>query len=105
VTAWHDHTPGFERDLVVRALTFYTDELYLLEQDGTPHLVEVPASAQTLVHREWLLVELRKDWTPADGGPTHPAGSLLAAPFDAWMAGERALTVLFVPMPRAPCRM
>ncbi len=97
VTAWHDHTPGFERDLVVRALTFYTDELYLLEQDGTPHLVEVPASAQTLVHREWLLVELRKDWTPADGGPTHPAGSLLAAPFDAWMAGERALTVLFRP--------
>ena len=97
VTAWHDHTPGFERDLVVRALTFYSDELFLLDAGGTARLVEVPDSAQTLVHREWLLVELREVWAPDPDGPTHPAGSLLAARFDAWMAGERTLTVLFRP--------
>ncbi|WP_372593690.1 prolyl oligopeptidase family protein [Actinotalea sp.] len=99
ISAWRDHTPGFEREFVSRALTFYSDELHLLRADGTLRLVEVPASAQTLVHREWLLVELRDDWTPTEGGPTHPGGTLLAAPFEDWLAGERALTVLFTPDP------
>ncbi len=101
VSAWHDHTPGFARDLVSRALTFYSDELYLLDPDGTPRRIDVPDSAQTLVHREWLLIELREEWTPEGGGPTHPAGSLLAAPLDAWTGGERVLTVLFRPDARS----
>jgi len=99
VTGWHDHTPGFERDFVSRALTFYTDELFVLAPDGHLHRVDVPDSAETLVHREWLLIELRDAWTPVAGGEMYPSGSLLAAPFDGWMAGARALTALFVPEP------
>ena len=99
VSGWHDHTPGFERDFVSRAPTFYTDELFVMLADGSLHLVDVPESAETLVHREWLLIELRDEWTPEPGGETYPGGSLLAAPFDGWMAGGRALTALFVPDP------
>ena len=97
VSAWHDHTPGYERDLVSRALTFYSDELFVLRPDGSLLLVEAPASAQTLVHRDWLLIELRDAWTPVADGPTYPGGTLLAAPFEAWTAGDHALAVLFSP--------
>ena len=37
------------------------------------------------MHREWLLIELRTDWTV--GGTTYPAGSLLAADYDEFLAG------------------
>lgn len=33
VNAYRDHTPGFERDFVTRAMTFYTNEMYL-RRDG-----------------------------------------------------------------------
>ena len=61
--------------------------------------MDVPTSAETSVHREWLLVQLREDWTPVPGGPTHPAGSMLATVLEDWLAGSRDLTVLFTPTP------
>ncbi len=97
VDAWHDHTPGFDRDFLVRAIDFYSAETWLRRPDGELVLIDVPRSAETSVHREWLLIELREDWAPTPDGWTHPAGSLLAAPLEAWLAGERDLTVLFVP--------
>ncbi|MCV2394052.1 prolyl oligopeptidase family serine peptidase [Actinotalea sp. M2MS4P-6] len=97
VDAWHDHTPGFDRDFVVRAIDFYSAETWLRRPDGELVLIDVPRSAETSVHREWLLIQLREDWTPVPGGATHPAGSLLAAPLEAWLDGSRDLTLLFVP--------
>lgn len=99
VDAWHDHTPGFSRTFVQRAMDFYSAEVHLLRDDGSLVRVEVPSSAETSVHREWLLVQLREEWTPVPGGPTHPAGSLLAAVLEDWLAGSRELTVLFTPTP------
>ncbi len=46
-------------------------------------------------HREWLLFRPQKDWTV--GGTTYPAGSLLAADFEDFLAGGRELSVLFAP--------
>ncbi|WP_246130940.1 prolyl oligopeptidase family serine peptidase [Cellulomonas aerilata] len=97
ISAHHDRTPGFERDLVVRAIAFYRQQVFLLAGDGALTLLDVPESAEVSVHREWLLVELREEWQA--GGAVHPAGALLAAPLDDYLAGSRALEVLFRPTP------
>ncbi len=96
VGAMRDHTPGFERDFLSRGMTFYTNELYLL-RDGKRLRIEKPDDAEASVWREWLLVQLRTAWTV--GGRTFPAGSLLAARFDDYLAGKRDLTALFTPTP------
>jgi prolyl oligopeptidase len=95
IGAFHDTTPGFERDFVSRTLDFYSDELYLRGQDGRLSKVDVPDSVIKAVHREWLTLQLRDPWTT--GGRTYAAGSLLAARFDDFMAGKRAVEVLFEP--------
>jgi prolyl oligopeptidase len=97
VAGFHDPTPGFERDLVRRQITFWTNELFL-RRDGRLAKVEKPDDADAAVHREWLLIELRSPWTV--GGTTHPAGALLAADFERFLAGDRGFHVLFAPGPR-----
>ncbi|MDQ2881040.1 MAG: prolyl oligopeptidase family serine peptidase [Actinomycetota bacterium] len=94
VSAYHDHTEGFERDFVRRALDFYRCERY--QRCGQQlHRVEVPEDAIVSVHRQWLLIELRSDWAI---GQTYPAGCLLVTDFDEFMArGAGELRVLFTP--------
>jgi len=95
VTAWRDHSPGFERDFVYRARAFYAAELYLRRADGTLAKIDAPDSAIKVVHDAWLTLQLRDPWTV--GNTTYPAGALLAADFDAFMAGKREFEVLFRP--------
>ena len=95
IAAFHDDTPGFQRDFVSRTLAFYNDELYLRRADGTLAKIDAPNSANKGVHKEWLTLELREPWTV--GGKTYAAGSLLAARFDDFMAGKRDFSVLFTP--------
>jgi prolyl oligopeptidase len=94
VSAWHDPTEGFERDFVRRALDFYDTELHLRQGEGFVQ-VDVPGDAEASVHREWLLVRPRSPWEV--GGRHYSEGSLLAARLDAFLAGERDMTVLFEP--------
>ena len=49
-------------------------------------------------YREWLLIQLRSDWTV--GGKTYPAGALLATDLEAFLKAERAFDVLFEPAER-----
>ena len=98
IAAFHDDTPGFQRDFVSRTLAFYNDELYLRRADGTLARIEAPNSANKGVHKQWLTLELREPWTV--GGKTYAAGSLLAAKFDDFMAGKREFDVLFAPTGR-----
>jgi prolyl oligopeptidase len=95
VHAFRDPTEGFERDFVVRNIEFYRTELWL--RTGTGDLVQVPVPEDAIadVHREWLLVQTRSPWEV--GGTSYPAGALLATRFDAFLAGERDLTVVFEP--------
>ncbi|MDO8146823.1 prolyl oligopeptidase family serine peptidase [Isoptericola sp. b515] len=94
-------TPGFERDLLRRSIAFYRSETYLVEGVGTPDQelvrLDVPLSAETGLHREWLTIELREDWEV--DGRTYPGGALLAVVLDDFLAGSRDLTVLFEPTP------
>ena len=93
----HDPTEGFERDLVGRSLDFYRTETYLRTGSGDLIRIEVPEDADADPHREWLLITTRSPWEV--GGITYPAGALLAARFDDFLAGGRELTVLFEPDP------
>jgi len=95
IAAGHDDTPGFERDYVSRTLAFYNDELYFIATDGGLIKVDAPNSVNKGFHRQWLTFELREPWTV--GGTTYPAGALLAAEFERFMAGERTFEVLFEP--------
>ena len=97
VGGYRDHTKGFERDFVYRGITFYSSEVYQ-RKDGKLIKIDVPADANMNSHREWLLVELRTDWTT--GGKTYPAGALIATNFDAFMNGARNFDILFQPTER-----
>ncbi|WP_206488940.1 prolyl oligopeptidase family protein [Rhodococcus sp. KRD162] len=94
ISAWHDRTPGFERDFVQRATDFYNSEIHVLDGHGLTR-IPTPTDASTSVHQNWLLVRTMTPWTI--GETTHPAGALLAADFEEFMAGSTALTVLFAP--------
>ncbi|MFD4377736.1 prolyl oligopeptidase family protein [Streptomyces sp. NPDC058486] len=89
--AWHDSTPGFERDFVGRSLDFFRSETHLLTADGTLVRIEVPEDAEVYAHRRHLIVTLKSPWIG------HPAGALLAFGFDAFLAGDRTAEALFTP--------
>jgi len=96
--AFADTTPGFERQGILRGVTFYSNEMFLL-QDGKLVKIDKPDSANANLHREWLLLELRDDYAVA--GKTWPAGSLLATRLDDFMAGKREFESLFTPTDRS----
>ncbi|QYL27425.1 Prolyl endopeptidase [Mycobacterium shottsii] len=96
-----DRTPGFERTFVSRSLDFWNRQRYELR--GTKLIpLDMPTDASSMsVHREWLLIELRTDWSPKagadDAAKTYHAGSLLAANYDDFLGGTRDLHVVFEP--------
>ncbi len=94
VGAVRDHTPGYQRDVVYRGLTFWTRRIYIVGKKGLQE-IDRPLDAGTSLWREHLLFEPRSDWEV--NGTTYKAGSLLAAPFKKWMKGKKQLTVLFEP--------
>jgi prolyl oligopeptidase len=94
VSANADRTPGFERTFAGRAIDFWNEEIF--EVRGAELIrIEVPTDASVSIHREWLLIEPRTDWTV--GGLTHRAGSLLAADYDEFLSGTAQLQVVFEP--------
>ena len=97
ISAWHDTTRGFERDFLQRGITFWTGEFHLLQDDQWVQ-IEKPDDAGANIHREWLFLELRSDWSA--GGENYKAGSLLAARLDDHMAGKRDFELLFEPSER-----
>ena len=94
ISAYHDRTPGFERDFVSVQKDFFHGDEYLREH-GKLVKVDVPSDSNSDVHRQWLLVQTKSPWTV--GGKTWPAGSLIATNFDDFMDGKRDFTALFTP--------
>ncbi len=94
VSAGVDRTPGFERTMLRRALDFFNDQVYELRGDELIR-IDAPTDASLSVHRQWLLIELRTDWDT--GTASYPAGSLLAADYDEFLAGTAQLAVVFSP--------
>ncbi|BBD80732.1 prolyl endopeptidase [Aerosticca soli] len=95
VSAFHDRTPGFERDFVLVATDFFHARHYLRRPDGLVQLAVPDDAAAVDAHREWLLVETRTPWTV--GGHSYPGGALLAIRFEDFLAGKRDFAVLFQP--------
>jgi prolyl oligopeptidase len=98
VNAWHDDTPGFERDFVSRGITTYSSEQFL-RRDGRLIRIEKPDDADAGTFREWLVVKLRTDWSV--GGGTYRAGALIATRFEDFLGGKREFDVLFEPTERS----
>ncbi|MFI0980998.1 prolyl oligopeptidase family protein [Streptomyces sp. NPDC021093] len=94
VAAWRDPTEGFTRDFLVVHRDFWHRDTYLLGPDDRRVRIEVPADAFAYAHREWIVVTPKSDWLG------HPAGSLLAFDFDAFLDGRREPVVLFAPTER-----
>ena len=90
----HDSTPGFERTFAVDYIDFFNRTNFVL-RDGSWVAIDVPTDVNVSAHRDWLLFRPQQDW--ALDGTTYPAGSLLAADFEDYLAGNRAITVLFTP--------
>jgi len=90
----HDHTVGFERDIVVDVIDFFHSRTYVLRDGDLVH-IDVPDDASVDLHREWLLIRPRTDWDVDD--TTYPIGSLIASRLDSFLAGERNLEALFTP--------
>ena len=91
VSAWYDNTPGYVRSFVDRAIDFYRAQRFELTADGELVELDVPDDARVSVYRDHLLVRTRSEWLG------HPAGTLLAANYPAFLAGSREVTVLFGP--------
>ncbi len=79
VGAGYDSTPGFERLLVSRSTDFFNRERYEVRGDELIR-IDVPTDAAISMHREWLLIRPRDEWTVGD--TTYAAGTLLAARYD-----------------------
>ena len=94
-TGYADRTPGFERTFVGRSLDFWNRERWELRG---PELIriDVPTDLSSmLIHREWLLIDLRTDWFV--GATMYRAGSLLAAKYDEFLSGTSELQIVFEP--------
>ncbi|BBZ00939.1 peptidase [Mycolicibacterium chitae] len=89
-----DRTPGYERTFIRRAVDFFNDEVYELRGDELIR-IDAPTDASVSVHRDWLLIELRSPWFV--GTTEYPAGSLLAADYDEFLAGTATLATVFAP--------
>ncbi|OMC29279.1 prolyl oligopeptidase family serine peptidase [Mycobacterium colombiense] len=94
VVASTSRVPGYERTLIGRALDFWNEEVYELRGSELIR-IDAPTDASVSPHREWLLIELRSDWSL--GEDTYTAGSLLAANYDEFLAGTAQLQVVFEP--------
>ena len=95
IYALRDRTPGFERDLLVHYLDSRDTVAHLADDAGDFQAIPAPDSALKHLHREWLALELREDWTV--GGDTHRAGSLIVTRLADHLAGAAQWTVLFAP--------
>ena len=98
VSGYVDDEPGFHREFIRRAITFYTSETYLHAADGKLTKLDLPLDAQPGTYRSQITIELRSAWNI--GGKTYPSGALIAMDYTRFLKGERDFTFLFTPGPR-----
>lgn len=94
-SAWRTHAPGRQHTMFLRQIDFFTHHLFVATASGEPQRLDIPPDSYTSVAGDWLLVNLRSDWTLE--GKIYPAGALLVIGLDSCLAGARDFTVLFTP--------
>ncbi len=95
VSVWFDPTEGHSRTVVSRATGFFDSEVSVLGPDDRPIRIDAPTDASVSLHREWLTIRITTAWTL--DGVLHPAGTLLVARVDDWIAGDRRVRTVFRP--------
>jgi prolyl oligopeptidase len=103
MAAWGsvDHEPGYERIFLIRRISFFEIESFVLDGAGKRR-IDLPADADFEVHRDLMSVQLRAAWTV--GTTTYAAGSVLVIDFEAFMNGSRDFQLLFAPSARRVCQ-
>jgi len=91
----HDHGRMYE--FIRHRKTFFTNEVCIRRGDEWVR-IDKPDDARVDTFGDQILLRLRSDWTI--GGRMYPAGALLAADFEAYLRGDRKLTVVFEPTER-----
>ncbi len=94
IMAFADLSPGYENEFLVRSTDFY-NRLFYVRRNGEWVLVDTPTDARLGVHRGYLFINLKSDWTV--GGSSYQRGTLLVTDFEAFLEGERSFDVLFEP--------
>jgi prolyl oligopeptidase len=89
-----DRTPGYEHYKLGRYFDFYNRIRYEA-RTGELVLIDIPTDAGLSTHEDWMLIELKTDWTV--GPTTYSAGALLATSYDEFLSGKRELAVVFEP--------
>jgi prolyl oligopeptidase len=94
VSAERDWHQGRHIDVVQRAITFFTNELYFIDGDKVAKL-DKPDDVDASFFGDFVLFRLRTDWSL--DGTTWPAGALLAAPLADYRAGKHKLEMIYTP--------
>ncbi len=89
---------GITHEIVNRAVTFYTSEVFLMRGSKLQKL-DLPARTGYEFFGKQLIVTPNETWTT--GGKTYPQGSVLAIDFESFLKGDRNFTVLFQPTENA----
>lgn len=89
---------GITHEIVNRAVTFYTSEVFLMRGSKLLKL-DIPAQTGYEFFGTQFIVTPNETWTT--GGKTYSQGSVLAIDFEAFLKGDRNFTVLFQPTDKA----
>ncbi len=99
--ALHDNVAGTSQPFIIRALSFFESETYLLQGEGTKRLNLPPKVSVEALLGGRLVLRTLQDWTPAPGGPSYHQGALLSVDLAALARDPAApLTVVYEPGPR-----
>ncbi|MGK8521355.1 LuxR C-terminal-related transcriptional regulator [Nocardia asteroides] len=95
VAAGYEEIPGMDRHQVIRYIDMNNSVYYVVRADGSLQQLDVPTDAKVRWIGNRLMVEPGSTWNV--DGREYPAGSLLVADLDAFLAGERAFDEVFTP--------
>jgi len=93
------NTPERQYDVILRGITFYTSNTYVIEA-GRPIKLEIPDDAQFGgFFKNQMLVRLRSNWTL--GAKTYRQGTLLSIDYDKYLKGDRTFETVVEPNDRS----
>ena len=93
-TCYRSFDHGRKLDFCERAIDFERSEMFAL-RGGKLVKVDKPDDAEAGTWDDQLVIRLKGDWTV--GGKTYEKGTLLATGLETFLAGDRAMQVLFQP--------
>lgn len=98
MAAWGSYDRDDDRLIFGDRTGFFDGTTFLGDRTGPKQQFDLPTDATYYYERNWLAIKPRTPWTVA--GATYAPDTLVVTALDRFLAGERAFTVLFEPLPR-----